>query len=99
MRGMHQNVACNQCHVSMVFKNVSSQCSACHADLHKRQFGANCAQCHSVKGWQVSLQTLQNHSTSRFPLVGAHQLVQCEECHKQAAAGQFVGLSDRKSVV
>src|SRR5579864_3728898 len=92
LRGMHQNVGCNQCHTSMMFKNVASQCADCHADIHHRQFGANCSQCHSVKGWQVSLQAIQNHQ-NRFPLVGAHALVQCEECHKQAAVGQFVGLS------
>src|SRR5438552_9811511 len=89
LRGMHQNVGCNQCHTSMVFKNVSSQCAECHADIHRRQFGASCANCHSVKGWQSSLQTIQNHR-NRFPLVGAHSLVQCDECHKQAAVGQFV---------
>jgi len=27
LRGMHQNVACNQCHTSMLFKNVGSQCA------------------------------------------------------------------------
>ena len=92
LRGMHQNVGCSKCHTSMVFKNVSSGCADCHADIHRRQFGANCANCHSVKGWQTSLQAIQNHQ-NRFPLVGAHALVQCEECHKQAAVGQFVGLS------
>jgi Seven Residue Repeat len=92
LRGMHEKVACTQCHTNLVFKNVSSQCSDCHADIHRRQFGANCASCHSVKGWQVSLQAIKNHQ-NRFPLVGAHQLVQCEECHQNAAAGQFIGLS------
>jgi hypothetical protein len=92
LRGMHEKVNCIQCHTNLVFKNVSSQCSDCHADIHRRQFGANCASCHSVKGWQVSLQAIKNHQ-NRFPLVGAHQLVQCEECHKNAAAGQFIGLS------
>jgi Cytochrome c7 and related cytochrome c/Seven Residue Repeat len=92
LRGMHQNVGCSKCHTSLVFKNVSSQCSDCHADFHRRQFGSNCANCHSVKGWQVSLQAVQNHQ-NRFPLVGAHALLQCEDCHKNAAAGQFVGLS------
>src|SRR6266567_2880758 len=92
LRGMHQNVGCTQCHTSMMFKNVGSQCADCHADIHRRQFGANCSQCHSVEGWQVSLQAIKNHS-NRFPLVGGHAVVQCEQCHKQAAVGQFVGLS------
>ncbi len=92
LRGMHQSVPCTKCHTSMVFKNVSTHCSDCHADIHMRQFGANCEQCHSVKGWQVSTQQIQNH-TNRFPLVGAHALAECADCHKSAAVGQFVGLS------
>jgi len=92
LRGMHQKVACTQCHTSLVFKNVSKTCADCHADIHRRQFGANCESCHSVKGWQVSLQAIRNHQ-NRFPLVGAHALVDCEECHKSAAMGKFQGLS------
>ncbi len=92
LRGMHEKVGCTKCHTSLIFKNVSSQCADCHADIHRRQFGANCESCHTVKGWQVTSQSIKNHD-NRFPLVGAHALVQCEQCHKNAAAGQFVGLS------
>jgi len=92
LRGMHQDVACTKCHTSMVFKNVSTHCSDCHADIHMRQFGANCESCHSVKGWQVSTRQIQNH-TNRFPLVGAHAVAECADCHKGAATGQFMGLS------
>jgi hypothetical protein len=92
LRGMHAKVACTQCHTNMVFKKVGTQCADCHADIHRRQFGANCESCHTVKGWQVSVKDIQNHQ-NRFPLVGAHALVECDQCHKNAAAGQFVGLS------
>ena len=92
LRGMHAKVACTQCHTNMVFKKVSTQCSECHADIHRRQFGANCESCHTVRGWQINIQQIQNHQ-NRFPLVGAHALVECDQCHKNAAAGQFVGLS------
>src|ERR1039458_2379711 len=92
LRGMHQKVACTQCHTSLVFKNVSTHCADCHADIHRRQFGANCESCHTVKGWHVSLDAIRNHQ-NRFPLVGAHALVECEACHKGAASGQFAGLS------
>ena len=94
LRGMHQKVACTQCHTSLVFKNVSTHCADCHADIHRRQFGANCESCHSVKGWQVSLKEISDHQ-NRFPLVGAHALLQCEDCHKNAAVGQFAGLLHR----
>src|ERR1035441_10450451 len=92
LRGMHQKVACIQCHTSLVFKNVSTRCADCHADIHRRQFGANCENCHTVKGWHVSLDAIRNHQ-NRFPLVGAHSVAQCDQCHKGAASGQFLGLS------
>ncbi|HEX7727518.1 MAG TPA: hypothetical protein VF392_00670 [Terracidiphilus sp.] len=92
LRGMHAKVPCTQCHSNLVFKKVGTQCSDCHADIHRRQFGANCQSCHSVKGWQVSLKQIRDHQ-NRFPLIGAHALLQCEDCHKNAAAGQFTGLS------
>jgi hypothetical protein len=92
LRGMHQKVGCMECHTSLVFKKVSTRCADCHADIHRGKFGANCESCHAVKGWQVSLDAIKNHQ-NRFPLVGAHALLQCDDCHKNAAAGQFEGLS------
>ena len=92
LRGMHQKVSCTQCHTSLIFKNVSKHCADCHADIHRRQFGANCENCHTVKGWQVSNKDIRDH-LNRFPLIGAHALLECVDCHKNAAVGQFTGLS------
>lgn len=92
LRGMHQDVACTQCHIKPVFTNVGQKCADCHADIHKRQFGANCEQCHTVKGWQVAVQQIQQHQ-NRFPLLGAHAALDCSSCHKGAATGQFQGLA------
>jgi hypothetical protein len=92
LRGMHEKVACTGCHVKSVFTDVGRNCANCHADIHRGQFGANCAQCHTVLGWQVSVQSIQQHF-NRFPLLGAHAVVQCEECHTNAAAGNYLGLS------
>ena len=92
LRGMHQGVACTQCHVKPVFTNVGNKCADCHADIHKRQFGASCEQCHSVRGWQVSAQQINQHQ-NRFPLLGAHAALDCTSCHKGAATGQFQGLA------
>ncbi|HKW66107.1 MAG TPA: hypothetical protein VJP04_02385 [Terriglobales bacterium] len=92
LRGMHEGVACRQCHTDLVFSNASTKCADCHADIHRRQFGASCENCHNVKGWRVSVQNIQQHF-NRFPLVGAHALLQCDSCHKNAAVGQFQGLS------
>src|SRR6516164_10946741 len=92
LRGMHTSVACTQCHVKPVFTSVGQRCQDCHADIHKRQLGANCEGCHTVRGWQVSVQQVQQHN-NRFPLTGAHATVDCDACHKGAASGQFIGLS------
>ncbi len=92
LRGMHEKVACTGCHVKPVFTDVGKDCANCHADFHRGQFGANCAQCHTVNGWQVSVQQISQHF-NRFPLLGMHAVVQCDECHKNAAQGNYLGLS------
>jgi len=92
LRGMHTSVACTQCHVKMVFSSVGQRCQDCHADIHKRQLGANCEQCHTVRGWQVSIQQIQQH-TNRFPLTGGHAAVDCDACHKGAANSRFQTMS------
>lgn len=92
LRALHVSVDCRQCHLKLVFSDVGGNCANCHADVHRRQFGGACEQCHSVKGWTVSVQSIRGHQ-NRFPLLGAHAAVECEACHKNAAAGQYVGLS------
>src|SRR6267378_308216 len=92
LRGMHEKVQCTQCHVKPVFTDVGKNCQDCHADIHQRKMGTDCARCHSVLGWNNAVQQVKDHQ-NRFPLLGAHAAVQCEECHKGAAVGQFQGLS------
>jgi hypothetical protein len=92
LRGLHQNVACTQCHTKSVFSNVGTKCADCHADIHKRQFGPRCEQCHTVNGWNVSVKQINDHQ-NRFPLLGAHAVLDCASCHTGAATGQFQGLS------
>ncbi len=92
LRGMHQQVACTQCHTNLVFTHIGTRCADCHADLHRGQFGAKCEECHTVQGWEVRTQHLKDH-WNRFPLLGAHAMVDCVDCHKNEAVGQFTGLS------
>jgi len=91
---MHEKVQCVACHVKPVFKNVGKNCADCHkqTDVHRGQMGSNCEQCHTVQGWSIATQQVKDHQ-NRFPLMGAHSAVQCEDCHKSAAAGIFYGLS------
>lgn len=90
--GLHKKVACRECHANLVFQQASVQCAECHADLHRRQFGARCENCHTVRGWQVTTKGTREHSP-RFQLTGGHAAVDCEACHRGAAAGQYAGLS------
>ena len=92
LRGMHLGVTCTQCHTKPVFSNVGTKCADCHADIHRRQFGASCEQCHTVRGWQVSIQQIQQH-LNRFPLVGAHAALDCDTCHKNGALSNFSTMS------
>jgi len=92
LRGLHGSVACTECHTRPVFTNVGKHCQDCHADIHKRQLGADCEQCHTVRGWQVSVRDVKQHN-NRFPLMGAHAVVDCDQCHKGAATSQFQTLS------
>jgi len=92
LRGMHEKVQCVQCHVKPIFTNVGKNCQDCHSDIHQRKMGTNCAQCHTVQGWNIAVQQVKDHQ-NRFPLLGAHAAVQCEDCHKSAAVGQYQGLS------
>src|SRR5437660_93831 len=71
---------------------VGSNCQDCHANVHMRSMITNCAQCHTVHGWNVDVQQVKDHQ-NRFQLLGAHAALQCEDCHKRAAVGQFQGLS------
>jgi hypothetical protein len=92
LRGLHEAVACTQCHAKPVFSNTGTYCADCHADIHRRQMGANCEQCHTVKGWSIVLQRVKEHD-NRFPLAGGHAGLDCADCHKSEAVGQFQGLS------
>jgi hypothetical protein len=88
LRGLHLGVTCEECHVKPVFANVGSNCQDCHADLHRRKNGAQCDLCHRVTGWQVLIQSMNEHQ-DRFPLIGAHAAVDCYSCHKAGAVGEF----------
>src|SRR6516162_9587080 len=94
LRGMHEKVQCIECHVKPVFTDVGKNCVDCHSnkDVHRHQLGPACEQCHTVQGWNIAVQQVKDH-LNRFPLLGAHAAVQCEQCHKQAATGIFYGLS------
>ncbi len=88
LRGRHSAVGCRDCHASLDFADVPNKCQDCHADLHRRKNGAECELCHNTNGWQVSVHNINEHQ-DRFPLIGAHAVVDCYACHKVGTVGQF----------
>lgn len=95
--GSHAAVPCADCHKNNVYKGLPSTCFSCHASDYNATknpphqasgLGTDCASCHSASAaaWGGKF----DHSTTLFPLTGAHVTVQCMTCHKNNV---FKGLS------
>ncbi len=90
LEGTHQAVACRTCHENLVFTGKSTDCASCHADVHQEELGPNCVRCHTTQSWVVP-DMRDKHQETRFPLLGAHRLINCEECHARASTHHFAG--------
>ncbi|MFA6540999.1 MAG: hypothetical protein WCT99_05290, partial [Bacteroidota bacterium] len=93
--GAHASLECASCHSSGQFKGLPADCYSCHQkDFNATtnpnhvtsQFSHDCVTCHSNTAWKPST---FNHSTTSFPLLGAHASLECASCH---SSGQFKGL-------
>lgn len=91
LTGAHEKVECAKCHPKEIkngkefekLKGLSfGNCSSCHSDVHKGAFGADCKSCHSTSGFNIINQQSFDHSKTKFPLIGKHQKVKCNDCHK-----------------
>ena len=87
LTGAHATVTCAQCHTNNNYGNLSTTCISCHqADYNGTTnpahvaagFPTDCTICHSTTNWTSST---FNHSTTSFPLTGAHTTVPCASCH------------------
>lgn len=82
LRGGHAKAKCDKCHSGNLFTDkLETACAACHKkdDPHKGQLGERCETCHNDLGWRKK--TAFDHDLTRFPLIGLHAAVPCEECH------------------
>jgi hypothetical protein len=80
--GRHAKVACHTCHTAPVAtQKLPSQCVSCHraSDVHLGRLGSGCDQCHTPEGWRTVVNF--DHDLTKFPLVGLHVAVPCEQCH------------------
>ncbi len=91
LHGEHARVECNDCHDkrnsrgARTYLGLRTACASCHQDPHGGRFGNECQSCHRDEGWQRVDFGRFDHSTSRFPLRGAHAQVECARCHGQPA--------------
>ncbi|MFQ5638095.1 MAG: hypothetical protein ACE5IR_08900, partial [bacterium] len=83
---------CESCHNIENFSNVTAECNSCHQDVHQAKMGNDCRRCHSFQGWEI-FNTEEIHTNSRFPLLGRHSLVDCQNCHPNQQQGDFALLT------
>lgn len=88
LTGRHQQASCRECHVQTLSAAIPRACGGCHRDAHAGEFGARCEGCHQTGSWATTF-TADAHRRTNFPLVGAHALVPCQECHADARARTF----------
>jgi len=82
LRGAHRKTTCELCHTEPVasFK-PGTGCVDCHGkdDVHQTRLGRDCASCHAEQDWKTST---HQHDRGRFPLIGGHRLLECQDCHR-----------------
>jgi hypothetical protein len=81
LRGGHRKVRCDTCHRGSLQTRLGTTCHGCHApdDVHRGQQGPRCERCHNEDGWRGRV--FFDHDLTRFPLIGLHAVVACEQCH------------------
>lgn len=107
LTGAHATVDCRACHQpdfidddelsrrSETFLGLSTECVACHQDYHRGSLGNTCVDCHNTEAFRPA--SGFDHDDAQFPLTGAHNDVDCAECHSMIADAtgeyqQFSGL-------
>ncbi|OGU34024.1 MAG: cytochrome C [Ignavibacteria bacterium GWB2_35_6b] len=97
--GAHQNVNCERCHLTIkrngqdfqIFKGVKfNSCLDCHKDIHEGKFGTNCESCHSTESFGIIKNKANfNHDRTGFKLIGKHNFVECNQCHKNGLTAKL----------
>ncbi len=92
LTGAHAQLACSECHKGPA-GTTSPDCYSCHrSDYNGAKdpnhvaggFPQQCANCHTTTSWTTGT---FDHSTTGFPLDGAHRSAACSSCHINGYAG------------
>ncbi len=107
LEGAHQKQDCNGCHKKdfiinpdikkkkKTFLGLGTDCLACHEDQHQKSLSSDCISCHDFTAFKPVSKF--NHNNAKFRLLGKHQEVDCNKCHKSTTVNgkafqQFTGL-------
>lgn len=84
--GLHAVASCEACHATARFTDASTDCIDCHAaaNFHQGTMGSDCSTCHTANDW--GLWDFSHAQDTAFALHGAHEDVDCQGCHSEAAA-------------
>jgi hypothetical protein len=88
LKGEHARVDCRGCHAADFSTPVGRQCVACHFDAHAGDLGSRCDACHDENTWHTQFDA-DAHRRTAFPLLGAHGVIPCQECHSDARDRRF----------
>lgn len=85
LAGAHAPLTCDRCHAAgdgaRTYLGLSQQCRSCHADPHGAAMSDECAACHSQDAF---VPAAKFEHTRRFPLLGPHERIACDDCHPGA---------------
>ena len=93
LEGQHEVIDCRQCHTTLEFSKAESNCASCHIDIHQQSVGKDCARCHNSNSWFVN-NIAELHREISFPLLGAHAVANCTQCHTSETDLKFEPISD-----
>lgn len=81
LRGAHQRLSCESCHVTNVAAALPSTCEGCHRsdDPHEGGLGQKCADCHNAAQWGGT--RFDHEAVAGYALTGAHADATCTSCH------------------
>lgn len=83
LNAAHAQVRCDSCHTGDLYQDkLTTTCVSCHRkdDRHAGLLGNRCERCHREDSWRRA--ELFDHDVARFPLIGLHAVVSCEDCHR-----------------
>jgi len=91
LSGQHKKLGCRDCHSIKDFSNTPATCRGCHTDFHQGRLYQDCSLCHTTANWTV-LDAYKAHANTSFQLLGKHQQLDCENCHRGEIEGRWTRL-------